>query len=377
MRTLKKIDKPLLILSIILFFIGLASIYSASNIYAYRKSADAFKYLTREILILGGSFVASIVFAFVYNKKTSKGLSILILLWCIATLILVHFFGVVRGNARSWFELKIFNYQPSEFAKVGLILWMSSYYDPKDKSKLLKIPYVFVPVVVAMGMFVSIFLEPDLGTAMILSFIAIYMFFSAPISKKIRWVVGALLVVGVIVLSIVLKATDYGILGENQKARIKMLQENPCSSEYFYNKGNQLCNGYIAINNGGLTGLGIGNSIQKNLYLPAAYTDFIICIIMEETGLLGLITLLALYFLLIWRIIYIGHKSESNTGKLVCNGTCIYLISHIAVNLLGVFGLIPMTGVPLPFISYGGSFALCIILLLTAVQKVAVENKSE
>ena len=371
---LKKIDKPLLIISIILFFIGLASIYSASNIYAYRKFGNALRFVGKETAVLIVSIGIGYIFRFLYTKKRARGLSTLILLACIAALILVHFYGKVSGNARSWFDLGRVDFQPSEFAKIGLILWMSAFYDPKDQSKLLKWTYVLIPVVVSIGMFISIFLEPDLGTALIFAFIAIYIFFSAPSSKKIRFVAGSLLIVGAIGAVVALKATDYGILGENQKARIKMLEHNPCSEEYFYNKGNQLCNGYIAINNGGITGLGIGNSIQKNLYLPAAYTDFIICIIMEETGLVGLIILLVLYFLLIWRILYIGHKADNITGKLLCNGACIYFISHIAVNLLGVFGLIPMTGVPLPFISYGGSFTCCVVIILMAVQKVCIES---
>ena len=375
---LKKIDKPLLLLSVILFFIGLCSIYSASNIYAYRKYGDAFRYIGREGLFLVVALVVGFVFRKMYSKKSAKVLSSIILLCCIAALILIHVYGAVRGNARSWFALANgVTIQPSEFATVGLILWMSSFYDPKNKEKLLSPVYVFIPVVVSLLMFASIFLEPDLGTAIIFATIAVYMFFSAPVAKKIRWIVGGLLALGIVVLIIVLQATDYGILGANQKARIKMLKENPCSQEYFYDKGNQLCNGYIAINNGGLTGLGIGNSIQKNLYLPAAYTDFIICIIMEETGLVGLTVLMALYFLLIWRIQIIGHRTTDNAGKLLCNGACIYIISHIAVNLLGVFGLIPMTGVPLPFISYGGSYTVCLVVILMAVQKVSIETKKE
>lgn len=371
---LKKIDKPLLIISTILFFVGLASIYSASNIYAYRRFGNALRFVGKEVIILGASIIIGYAFRFLYTKKSARSLSTFILIACILSLVLVHFYGKVAGNARSWFDLGPVDFQPSEFAKIGLILWMSSFYDPKDQTKLLSWSYVLFPVLVSIGMFISIFLEPDLGTALIFTFIAIYIFFSAPSSKKIRFAVGSLLFVGLIVGVIVLKVTDYGILGANQKSRIKMLEHNPCSEEYFYNKGNQLCNGYIAINNGGLTGLGIGNSIQKNLYLPAAYTDFIICIIMEETGLVGLTGILILYFLLIWRILYIGHKSDSITGKLLCNGTCIYFICHIAVNLLGVFGLIPMTGVPLPFISYGGSFTCCVIILLMAVQKVCIES---
>ena len=115
--------------------------------------------------------------------------------------------------------------------------------------------------------------------------------------------------------------------------------------------------------------------MQKYLYLPEAHTDFIFAIIMEEIGLLGAFLILFLYFLLIGRIIKIAKQSYNTRGFLICMGVVCYIMMHIVVNLGGIFGLMPMTGVPLPFMSYGGSYGACMILALTLVQRVQVENK--
>ena len=148
---------------------------------------------------------------------------------------------------------------------------------------------------------------------------------------------------------------------------------NPC--DRLLDTGNQVCNGYIAINNGGLTGVGLGNSTQKYLYLPEPYTDFIFVVIVEELGLVTGIIIILAYIYLLYRILKIGRESYDNTGALICYGVAVYIFLHIAVNLLGLFGLMPMTGVPLPFMSYGGSFTLCLMVALCLVQRVAIETK--
>ena len=136
------------------------------------------------------------------------------------------------------------------------------------------------------------------------------------------------------------------ILNERQLKRMNF--SDPCSVENFYGDGNQLCNSYIAINHGGFRGTGLGKSTQKYLYLPEAHTDFIFPIIVEDC--------------------------YNSRGYLICMGVAAYILLHISVNLGGVMGLIPMTGVPLPFMSYGGSFAMCLILALTFVQRINYEN---
>ena len=129
------------------------------------------------------------------------------------------------------------------------------------------------------------------------------------------------------------------------------------------------------MNGGGLFGKGLGNSTQKYLYLPEPYTDFIFAIFVEELGLVGAVGLLILYLLLIVRIVVIGKKSNKDSYTLMCYTIAFYIFIHIAVNLGGVLGIIPMTGVTLPFLSYGGSICISIIAALTIVQKVAIETK--
>ena len=135
-----------------------------------------------------------------------------------------------------------------------------------------------------------------------------------------------------------------------------------------------MCNCYIAINNGGLTGVGLGNSTQKYLYLPEPYTDFIFAIIVEELGVVTGIFIILLYMFVLYRILLIGRRSPNNRGATLCYGVAIYIFLHIAINLLGIMGLMPLTGVPLPFMSYGGSFTICLIAALTIVQRVSYEN---
>ena len=151
--------------------------------------------------------------------------------------------------------------------------------------------------------------------------------------------------------------------------------KDPCSR--YITSGNQLCNSYIAINGGGLTGKGLGNSTQKYLYLPEAHTDFVFAIYVEEVGVIGAIVLISLYFVLIVRIIVIGKKSPTIAKKLICFGVSFYLFMHIVVNLTGVLGILPMTGVPLPFMSYGGSICWCTLLAIAMVQRISYENNSK
>ena len=215
-----------------------------------------------------------------------------------------------------------------------------------------------------------IFVQPDLGTTIIYSVIVGLIFLAEPISKNIKFKTIVSLVGIVVVASFLLISSGKQLILSRQLERLNFTR--PC--DRLLTTGNQVCNGYIAINNGGLFGKGLGNSTQKYLYLPEPYTDFIFTIIVEELGALCGIAIILLYLFLLFRILLIGKRSYTNRGCIICYGTAIYIFLHIAVNLLGIFGLMPMTGVPLPFMSYGGSFTICLIAALTAVQRVSVET---
>ena len=275
------------------------------------------------------------------------------------------------NNANSWIELGSFNLQPSELVKILSIFWLAYYYD-KHKKGLDKWGTVLLPITLCIGICILIAMQPDLGTAFIYSAIVALIFFSEPLSKDIK---GKLFFLVVAFFGLVFMMYSSGamtkLLNDRQSSRLDSYKR-PCDK--LLSTGNQVCNGYIAINNGGLEGVGLGKSTQKYLYLPEPYTDFIYDIIIEELGLIWGIMIIILYIVTLYKILAIGRASPTNRGAALCYGVAIYILIHIMVNLLGVLGLIPLTGVPLPFMSYGGSFTICLILALAAVQRVAIEN---
>ena len=198
------------------------------------------------------------------------------------------------------------------------------------------------------------------------------LFLEIPVKFKLKRN-SALIVIGVCIIALVgLSVMGISIFSDRQKGRLDFTK--PC--ERIYSDGNQVCNGYIAINNGGLFGKGLGNSTQKYLYLPEAYTDFIFAIIVEELGLITSVGILLLLFLVLWRIFLIAKRSTTARGALICYGVFWYILFHIVINLGGLLGLMPLTGVPLPFLSYGGSYLLCLVSSIALVLRVDYENKT-
>lgn len=370
-KILKNIDKPLLIISFILFVFGLIMIFSASNVTAFMKyDASPYRYFYKQALFLIISLVGSL-FLIRFQSRSYHIISNLAVYVIGAALALLLIYGSVRNQAISWIDLGFFSIQPSEFAKIIIIVWLASYYD-RHKDGLNQYVTVLYPILIAAAIAGLIFAQPDLGTTIIYTMIVASIFFMAPIAKEIRNKVLMIIVGGVVIVALVLVGGGSSLLTDGQMKRFDFSE--PCSTEKFYGSGNQVCNGYIAINNGNLTGVGLGQSTQKYLYLPEAHTDFIFAIIMEELGFIGAIFTFVLYYLLIGRIIKIGKDSYNTRGFLICMGVAVYIILHIFVNLGGIFGMIPMTGVPLPFMSYGGSFLMCLVFALTLVQRVNVEN---
>ena len=367
-KIIKHVDKPLLIVSVLLFIIGLVMVFSASNVTAYMSHAvSPYNYFIKQAAFLLGGLIMSLIMI-KFTTKTYGTLS-----WGLIGIIILSLFGLLligqaKNRAISWYDLGIISLQPSEFAKIITIVWLARYYE-KNK-KMTSYAKSLLPLGICVLITLLIFVQPDLGTAIIYMVIVGTMFLAAPILKeiKVKTVFGVL---GLIVFAgIILLGAGKNLLQERQLERFDF--SNPCDK--LLTSGNQVCNCYIAINNGGLTGVGLGNSTQKYLYLPEPYTDFIFAIIVEELGLVSGIGIILLYMFLLYRILKIGRESPTNRGALLCYGVAVYIFLHIAINLMGIFGLMPMTGVPLPFMSYGGSFTICLIAALTIVQRVSVEN---
>ena len=371
-RLLNKLDKVLLFFSIIMFVFGLFMIFDASSPKADLYYDNSFYYLYKQLVIFVVAIIGSVLLIQIPTKKYIKyiipgAVIILVLL----TLLLL--FGGESNGAKSWFYIFGFGFQPSEFAKLGLIIFMSVYYGMTYK-RLNKIHLVAIPLVIGVAIFFLVAAQPDLGTAIIIFIIVASLFYMAPIQakfKKIITLVGAGFVL--LAASILLIAGDK-ILTNTQKERFNFLK--PCT-RYQESTGYQVCNGYIAINAGKIISISPGNSKQVYLYLPEAYTDFIYPIIVEEFGLVIGILVILVYALIIYRIILVGKNSSNITNQMLCFGVAVFLFAHIVVNLVGVLGILPLTGVPLPFLSYGGSFALTVSAGLAIVQRVSIENYNE
>ena len=368
-KIIKYIDKPLLLVTMFLFILGLIMVFSASNVTAYMSHAvKPYNYFMKQGAFLIIGFILFLIMI-KFNTKSYGIFSWGLLLIGIAALALVLFMGEEKNQAISWFKIGFLGIQPSEFIKVISIVFLADYYE-KNIKKLKKWIVSLFPIGVCVIVALLIFIQPDLGTTIIYCAIVGILFFAVPISKEIKFKTFIIFVGLIVFATMMVIGTGKGVLLERQIERFDF--RNPCDK--ILSTGNQVCNCYIAIHNGGLTGVGLGNSTQKYLYLPEPYTDFIYAIIVEELGVITGVGIILAYIFILFRILMIGRKSPSNRGATICYGVAAYIFLHIAVNLMGILGLIPITGVPLPFMSYGGSFTICLIAALTMVQRVSVEN---
>jgi cell division protein FtsW len=374
LKFLKYTNILLLIVSTLLFVFGLVMVFSASNISAFmRYRQSPYYFLIRQgiFLLIGllGFLTVIGVETKNYNKYAWLGLLI-----CIGMLIYAYFYGPDINDSRGWISLGSFNLQPSEIVKVVIIAWLATFFEIKKLgvNKLAPSLFAFGIAFAEAGLVV---LANDFGTAAIIVLITYLMYILVPIDLLNKFKTLTIVTVGVAVVLVGYYVADTSSF-TRQIGRFTNFGE-PCSEEKFYTGGNQVCNSLIAFNNGNITGKGLGNSTQKYLYLPESHTDFIYAIIVEETGFVGGCAVLVAYLIILFTIIYIGSKSHTFRGSIICYGVAIYIFLHIAINLGGISGIIPLTGVPLPFLSYGGTFTICLIAGLSMVQRVAVENTLE
>ncbi len=369
-----KIDKPLLIICILYSILGIVMVLSASNVSAvlvYDLSPYYF-FFKQTMFVLISYIVGFLVILRLPLKNYRKYIPYGVI-GTIILLIYLLMFGEIVSGAKSWIDLGFFSIQPSEFAKTILIIYMGVFYGDLLNSNKEKNKYSFVvPLIYGIIIFFLVALQPDLGTALIIAGIVFLLFQSIPfhgnqIIKALKLVAGSVAVCGVVFI-----LSGASFLTETQKSRLTF--KEPCK-RYTEDTGYQVCNGFIAFHNGGLFGKGLGNSTQKYLYLPEAHTDFIFPIVVEELGLIfGVIVILG-YLFILYRIIKIAKSSYLLRNSIICYGIALYLLLHIIVNFCGILALIPLTGVPVPFLSYGGSFTMNMIFCMFIVQRICVENK--
>lgn len=371
-KIFQRMDKTVLFLSIIMFAFGLIMVLSASSMESYmRYGFSPYHYFIRQAIFLG---VGIIPFIFIIAFPTSKyrhliNLAIFIIVGLLFGLTL---WGSVAKNAQSWFSIGPFNVQPSELSKIIIIMFLAIYYD-NHKDDLDNQWTLIKPLLLCIVIFVLVAIQPDLGTAGIIALLTIFIFYAVPMSKKTRNIYNRIFLGGILVILSILLVTGGSFLRSYQAERLNFT--DPCE-RYQEESGYQLCNSFIAFKNGGMTGQGIGESTQKYLYLPESYTDFIFPIIVEECGLIVGIIILVIYLILLYKIIKIARNATNIHNSLIAYGVFAYIFLHILVNLGGVMGLIPLTGVPLPYLSYGGSYTICLMIAIALVERVAIETNN-
>ena len=341
--------------------LGLVMITSSSYIWAEYKFSDPFKFFKSQFIF----FIISIVIMIFVSKidyeiyfKKSKQIFLISLLLLI--LVLIPGIGTVRNGSRSWFGIGSFGVQPSEFMKLSMIIFLSKYLSLNGK----KVKNNCIPaLLIILLIFALIMLQPDFGTGIVIVMIGISLLYIAGVNMKIFFKLGILGVIGIIILIII---APYRL-----KRIISFL--NPWSDPL--GSGFQIIMSLYAIGPGGLFGYGLGNSRQKHFYLPEPQTDFIFSIILEELGFLGCVLVIGLFLLIIISGLIISKRCNDLFSKYVSFAITFWIAFQSILNLCVVVGLIPVTGVTLPFLSYGGSslitFYIGIGIILNIAKKIS------
>ncbi|MCO6541375.1 MAG: FtsW/RodA/SpoVE family cell cycle protein [Lactobacillus sp.] len=383
----KNIDYWILIPFLLLAAIGIVMVYSASSSAATLQGLQSTTYLKRQIIfVIIGLFLCAFFYLLKINMLRSKFFVPYFFLFVVGLLIflliLKHFKPSVAVNgAAAWIHLGPINVQPLELAKLSLVLYLAKIYSSR-MLRIRQLPFqkmmkeILPPLFLTSIIIYLTLKQPDLGGAAALAAIMLLMSFAS--GMDLKYVLGI-----VVVLT---TAFGFGYFWLKQQ----VLNGSSASSYQiqrllsFYHPfqlekagGSQLVNSYYAIDNGGLWGRGLGNSIQKLGYLPEPYTDFILSITSEELGVVGVIIILGLLFILIARIVYLGLRADEVYLSLLSYGIATILFVQTVFNVGGLLGVLPITGVTLPFISYGGSSMLVLSCCMGIMLNVSINLRQQ
>lgn len=357
MSHLFALDPILLLAALALSVYGIFAVYIAGTT---DNEAYAFNQGIGFVLGVAGAIPLAIIDYRVWRRYLKY-----IFIATLVILLAVMFFGFVAGGAQSWIYIGPIQVQPSEFAKVLMVVVLAGYIveNPINQNKnfLKALALITVPTML-------VFLQPDLGTALVFGAMFVTM---AYIGGARILQLGALGVAGAAVTYLAIKV---GILADYQVARLTAFMDQSGGNDMGY----QVAQSKMAIGSGGITGKGLDATTLANLgYLPEDHTDFIFSNLAEQLGFAGAIVLIFLFFVLTWRILYIATVSRDRFGVLLAVGVGTVFLFHVFVNIGMTMGIMPVTGIPLPFVSYGRSSLVVSIISLGLLQSVAIRSRAE
>ncbi|WP_059103754.1 putative lipid II flippase FtsW [Shouchella shacheensis] len=342
---------------------GLLMVFSASYVEGYTtQDGNLYYFIIRQVvwfLLATGVFIVVMHFPFRFYRKLTP----FIILGSVVLLALVLLVGTDVAGATRWLQIGPFRMQPSEFVKLGVVIYLAQVYSKKQAYIDNFVNGVMPPLIVVGVIFAMIMFQPDLGTgtAILLSAILLVFFSGA----RWRHLIGLGAVGGVV----------FGLLAILEPYRLSRIVSFSDPFADMSGSGWQLISGYMAMANGGLTGTGLGQSLQKLRHLPEGHTDFILVIIAEELGLLGVLFVFVSYAVILFRGVRIGTKCRSPFGSLLAFGIVFQLAIQVIFNIGAVSGMLPITGITLPLVSNGGSSLLITLTSIAILANIARYNK--
>lgn len=363
-KKIKDYDFTLMITPVLLTAFGIVMIYSASMVLAVVEGHESTYYLMRQIqwfILAIAGFVLTSIFPYKYYQKMIKVIIVIV----VVMLGLVLVFGTSVNNAKSWFDFGPISLQPAEFAKLGLIIYLASVYSKKQAYINEFNRGVLPPLILTAVILALIVQQPDIGTAAIIFLIACSVIFSSGARFK-HLIILILVGLTLVAFAIPSMVTDERI---SRFAGAYQPFEDPDDDGY------HLIQSYLAIGNGGLSGEGLGQSVQKLGFLLEPHTDFIMAVIAEELGFIGVVIVVGMLSVIVLRGLFIARKCSDSFGALLAIGISSMVGIQAFINLGAISGLLPITGVPLPFVSYGGSSLLVMMIAMGIMNNIAKSVK--
>ncbi len=348
---LKKLDYVLIAAVLFLSSLGLLMVYSAGYPLGYIKYDNGSYFFMKQLqwLLIGFTFFGAAAF-FPY-KAYGKVIRFLVkFAFLLLILVLLPMIGVEKNNSQRWIHVGSLIIQPSEAVKLVMVIYFACVYAKKQRYIADFRKGVMPPLLILAAVFFLILKQPDLGTAVSILLSCGAILLCAGIRKRHLLLLGTMAGTGI---------AYFAITAPYRMRRLTSFS-NPFQDEN--GDGYQLINSYLAIDSGGFWGNGLGKSVQKLGFLPEAHTDFIMAVVIEELGAVGLLMMIGAYLLMMFRGVRIAVQINDPFGKLLAIGLTFQIMIQALFNLGAVFGLLPITGIPLPFVSYGGSSLLFMLI---------------
>lgn len=371
------IDYSILIPYLILCGVGLMFVYSSTSYMLIINEQNPASLVLNQAIFWAMSLV---IISLMYKMKTdvlkSQRLIVFFTLAIFLLLIIVRFVGTEVNGARGWIRIGPFSMQPAEYLKI-MVIWYLAYILSKRQSTIqqnfwadMKRPLGLVFVMIFLVAF-----QPDMGNAAIITLLAVILLLASGVNWFYSVIAGASGIVGSTLAIMLISRLGSLLIPKRFQYIVSRFESFQNPFKFELGQGHQLANGYYAMYNGGWFGRGLGNSIQKKGFLSEAHTDFIFSIVMEEVGLIGALIILGLLIFMICRIFLVGIRSKKTFNSLICIGIGSLFLLQVFINLGGLLGLIPLTGITFPFLSQGGNSLLILSVGVAFALNISADEK--